>query len=526
MLVVVLSFERCPIRFCGSYGAEFSHTPSLDSLATEARVFDHCRAAGIDQSALEALFRGRITADDRPPLETDVWDELAAQGVQIEVLAEAPEGQPPAATPRPDHTVWTDGLDGADVQDFETPIAQLIAEARRRIEAYADQPDQDRLLWIQSRGIPLPWVPPNGYLQFEDEADEEAADEEAELESSGAVRAEQHDRGGDDQHDIDEQSDRQLDAGAPGEQTSAESLEDSEADSEPELTDDREIDNYQDWVFSAGRLGDAGGLQLDEADWDICLAGYAGYVRLLDQFSGWLFECITDFAGPVRWIVTAAQGQALNERLDDDLVRLELTSSRINVPLWVYDSRDQQPHRDTRLVSTTDVMASVAESFGFQVATDGVSFWPSPYDRPAAADRDEMSGHANGRSCLLVSGTEEIGLETPEFRYLQKLNRDTAAPDLAQPGPSDPSDRSTSSPPPSGRGHLFAKPDDYWDWWDVSDQEPATAESFQSWLERWQTALAGRSHLKPGDGPADPRDAVVDEGEQPTERTQQERTDD
>ena len=131
MLVVVLSFDSLATRFLGPYGSELSLTPGFDHLASASLVFGNARAAAVGGDSINVLLTGRHHVGERDQSELwSGWERLSESGVTTELLVEAPSMQLPNGLPPATHVTPVDGQDGPDVDDFETPFGQLIAEGR------------------------------------------------------------------------------------------------------------------------------------------------------------------------------------------------------------------------------------------------------------------------------------------------------------------------------------------------------------------------------------------------------------
>ena len=411
MLVVVLSFDSIATRLLGPYGNERALTPGFDHLASASLVFGNARTTSVAEDAIHALLSGRQVWPGREDGDPWIdWRTLVENGIGAEMVVEAPSMQIPEGLPDSVSVTAVDGQDGPDTEEFETPFAQLVAEARRRIEVH--EPVANRVLWLKSRGVPVPWTPPLGFLDLEDEDD-----------------------------DFDEFEEKSFE-------------DDGDTDADEEVVDDRAIDSYQDWVFSAGEHGAEEPIALDEDDWDISLAGYTGYLRHLDQQLMELAAALADVDDQVVWVMTAAEGRELNERQGLDTPPIQLNASRLNVPMVILGPSLCEPGHCPGMVSTTDVMATVMDAFELTTAGDGQSLIP---DTPAEMPRT--------RECLAYSADGERAFENAEFRLVLRDASETAS-EL-----------------------LFVKPDDHWDNLDVAGQEHDEVERLGTQLDTWAAEL-------------------------------------
>ncbi len=309
---MVISFDHLHAGFLGCCGNDWIETPHFDRLATEAVVFDQHFCENLDPTAANhACWTGQLQfpLDENQQRQCPPFVEaLIARGVRTCLVVETDGRDDSAVAPPFGEVLSATGNDGFDVPESETPFARVVQRCGEWLKESASH-EGAALLWIKSRGIPVPWVPPQAFAELyldefglSGERDDEAAsDDESGANSPAAVH--------------------------PEDETSPEGP-------------DRSLD----WRYAA--------------------AMYAAYTTLLDR---WVGRLLTTFAATPSWanallIVTAAAGQPLGEHgsLEDET--LPLRSESIQTPLWVrVPGSDQAGTRRQCLVQSADLAPTLWE---------------------------------------------------------------------------------------------------------------------------------------------------------------------
>ena len=140
MHAIVLSFDRLHLGYLGPYGNDWIETPQLNRLATESVVFDQC------------LGEGRSPDD----AGHGWWqlDALRERDVQTRIVTDCP-----APITTFDRSLNVSGKDGPDYPEAASTIARLLSEAGKQVELLKRE-SAPTLLWVRSRGIARPWLPP------------------------------------------------------------------------------------------------------------------------------------------------------------------------------------------------------------------------------------------------------------------------------------------------------------------------------------------------------------------------------
>lgn len=438
MKAIVITFDRLPAEFLSCYGNEWMETPSLDRLAARSAVFEqHFVEIPGEAGPSHPWWTGRFEFfhAEEETHEPTTLAQLRAAGVKCRLVAESLEGLP---TDLFDESEEVAGVDGLDVASEAVPFARAV---QRACEIWQSLPqDEATLLWVHSRGVPTPWLPPQFFaeLYLEEliplEDDEESEEPDADTPAAKrAARIRQAAR------DMLEQlgADPDLQNIVLSEDLFAsDSDADDEEDDESEpLTDDPE---FLDLLHRMSRL----------------LLG--SYVTLLDHWLGRLLDTCWPTDDSTLLLLSSASGQSLNERaefLPPDMVQdqdSELVQSVLRTPLILLPGNGLTlgtRHHD--LVQPPDLAATLLDWFHVVAASsgDGVSLLPC------------LTGDGSARSAWHFSATGELGLRTSD-RLLRGLStEDFEDRDLAE---------ATDLP-----GFLFVKPDDAWDLCNVASQEPA-----------------------------------------------------
>ena len=259
------------------------------------------------------------------------------------------------------------GVDGFDAAEAETPFARLVARCREWLRESAPQKGP-ALLWIKSRGVPTPWVPPQAFGELYLDEFGLAADTEDEVAAGPEEAA------------VDDE------AGSPGER--------------------------------ASQLGADGSL-----DWRYAAAMYAAYVTLIDRGLGRLLGNLRETPGweQALLIVTAAAGQSLGEHAPVGAETNPLRSESLQTPLWIrLPGSDQGGTRRQALVQSIDVAPTLMEWFCGSAANvelpeapvaglTGRSLLPLIRNQKISQHEWLIMGH----------GRAEWGIRTPEFFYVE-----------------------------------------------------------------------------------------------------------
>ena len=434
---VVLTFDRLPITLLGCFGNVELMTPNFDRLAARSAVFDAHYAARLPGQCEAADWwtsrhhdRRRSGAERGGDLET----VLRSENVRLHLLAEGPHDGPDAAVPAKHDFVRVDGIDGLEAEPEETPFAQLSAEAVRCLDRMSDRPVPE-LLWLSSRGVPVPWIPPAEYSEFyleEDDSDEHPGfqcDHPNDRDDAGRDK------------DLDQRA--ML---APGSVSDEAWRDDSDA-------------GFEQYLLSGGQPGDGAPLTLE--DWQLSSAVCAGYVALLDHWLGMLLDALEPHLDTGTWLllVTSGRGISLGERVGLGETCLGIGDEMMRVPLFVCGG-EVGPLRTDQLSQSLDVAPTVADWFGagpeHRRAYDGISLLSlSRGDNVSVQDRTLFYGSARARA-----------VRTSDFCVV--ADADALRRALAHSG----DDRSCAESLPQSSSRLFIKPDDVWCVNDVTVEFP------------------------------------------------------
>jgi arylsulfatase A-like enzyme len=432
---VVISFDHLHLGYVGCYGNDWIETPNLDRLASQAVVFDQHFSENIDPAAANhAWWTGRLQFPLIEEAQRDcrTWlDDLHKRGIKTHLIVESDGRDDSAIAPRFENVVTARGVDGFDVAEGETPFARTVKEAGRWLQSN-DTGSQPAVLWIKSRGVPAPWVPPRAFTElYLDEFGLAAQTEES---------------------------------GEPDDGTG-------------EIEPDRDAPDPDETAEEAAPTG------VDESlDWRYAAAMYAAYVTLVDRWLGKLLQLLDESP---EWkqallIVTAGAGQALGEhgRLADE--RAPLRAESVHAPLWIrVPQSDQGGTRRQAMVQTIDVGPTVVEWVVGE--THGVEAERQGTHQEADASRspEDLQLGEHGVSLLSLvrnevasvrdvawmgSGRSEWGLRTIDIFY-------------AEPG----DENHESEPVPAV---LFEKPHDRWDQFDVAPQFRQVSEDMHELLKQ------------------------------------------
>jgi arylsulfatase A-like enzyme len=371
---VVISFDRLHAGFLGCYGNDWIETPNLDRLATESVVFDQHFCDNLDPlAANHAWWTGapQFALDEfqqrRSPSSIDV---LHSRGVRTCLVVESDGRDDMAVAPPFGEVLTVAGKDGFDVQEGETPFARVVNRCADWLNESARQ-EGAALLWIKSRGVPEPWVPPRPFAELY-------------LDEFGLT------------DDDEDQTDADVEASDTNPPAPPETAHTSTGP-------DRSLD----WRYAA--------------------AMYAAYTTLLDRGMG---KLLATFAATRGWermllVVAAGAGQPLGEHASIAEDALPLRSEAIQAPLWVcVPGSDQAGTRRQCLVQSTDLAPTLWE----WLCGDGPDVGATEQSIHDTAGMSLLpwirnEGVAPREFVILGNSRSEWGIRTPNFFYVEPGDR-------------------------------------------------------------------------------------------------------
>lgn len=438
---VVLTFDRCHLGYLPCYGNDWVETPHWNRLALSSVVFDECYAEDFSSNPeSHAWWTGRYQYPVDPRAEQTQAPDLATllrnAGVRSHLLIEAGDEPRSRTAPKFDEVKIVRGRDGLDVSESEIPFARLVQAAEPLLQEPADVP---QLIWLKSRGIPLPWLPPKEFtdlyfaeLGLEDEAPL-AEDDEGDTPS------------GDDSATDDPDDD----------ESPVDSLIQNESDG---------LDDPPDPSAARFTAEDA-----DSIDVRYAKAFYAGYVTCLDRWLGRLLSHLADRDSETLLIVTAAAGSSVGDRGALDETVPVLREEQIHVPLIVrVPNRAQDGSRRRAFVQTVDIAPTLLDWFGI-VPSDVAGVTPD--------ESAESSGISDAMPPQRpASGFQGYSL-LPLVEHLETIVRDYAVMgDAAGARALRTADFFLARDRTGAAPRLFAKPYDRWDMQDLSREYPDVVE--------------------------------------------------
>jgi arylsulfatase A-like enzyme len=440
MNAIVLTFDRLPLSFLGCYGNRGIETPSFDRLAASSVVFDqHLVESALLPNALsgdriaDAWWTGRYQFarnDGQRGGQGTLSEILHAAGIETRLISERGVSVSSQRMEFRD-TIEVGGEDGWDVEDANTPIAQLVSSAVEHMQRGENSDESSSLLWLRSGGVPVPWIPPRSFAEsYLDELDAvtDAAEIEVDLDahvlSGGALTAEGTEKG-----------DRSL---FPGEK------------------------------------GPVPFWDLTASQWQNSRAMFAAYVELLDAWLGRLLECLEERFAQQKtlFIVTAGSGCWLGEGQTEGSSLRPLGDELVHVPLLVrcFDSNDSGSHR-RELTQSIDVVPTLLDWFGIDHSTFG----------------------CEGRSLLGCICDDEGVERTHVFLGDDAGNRGVRTQDFYLIKPDEFENRRDHSAIHQDRPRLFVKPDDLWEIHDVAAQYPDQVDRLSSQIDAFLRSIDGTS---------------------------------
>lgn len=192
---IVLCFDRLHLGYLGCYGNDWVETPQFDRLAVKSVVFDAHFGENFDPAAAgHAWWTGRYQFpldDDQQRACRMLPDVLRDQGISTKLLIETGGEIETRVAPPFDDVLTVAGEDGMEIDEHDTPFAQLISRAVELLES-TPVDAKSSLVWLKSRGVPNPWIPPKGFsdLYFDEfNLNEPRTDEHAEVQYARALYA-------------------------------------------------------------------------------------------------------------------------------------------------------------------------------------------------------------------------------------------------------------------------------------------------------------------------------------------------
>jgi arylsulfatase A-like enzyme len=470
MKVVVLTFDRLPASLLGCYGNEWVETPRFDRLAAESTVFPSAFAEIPGPASSEhpwwtgrfeffgktegqvgwvsdpTISKAGVGTESQPTspgssqdFDPTLFEILSESGVSFRFLSERAEGLPPRgvaveseSTSGPCFEIVS-GEDGLDAGHSEVPFAKLVQRATEILDRPGDEvPD---LLWLHSRGVPSPWLPPEFFAglyldELEDQDESEASGREIADALLDQLR---------DEPDL-----VRLLLSDP-----ADDADDAAADAE----------------LIAAELGELGERVRKYV--------FAGYVSLIDHCLQALTEAISR-RDDVLLLVTATGGVSFGERaafLANDAAASELAEadddvcdSLLRVPLLI---RPAGPaafgNRNLRLTQPPDIYATILDCLSPAARASTVSLLQPMSSDPEQID-DEVALHL-GTTGTLAIRTGDWLLTVPDG--LEALQTDAGSDELTD------------------QAGLYAQPDDRWMLNNLTRQQPGmSAELLDRLSER------------------------------------------
>ncbi|HEX4073102.1 MAG TPA: sulfatase-like hydrolase/transferase [Planctomycetaceae bacterium] len=393
MNAIVVTFDRLPVGLLSCCGNSWIATPNFDRLAARSAVFEqHFADGNSPNSASQSWWTGRsprLTArDGDTPSLPSLFSE---HGVTFRMLVETATEGPTEAEPFPHE--WAEvvrGSDGLDTLPEETPFFRAVSRAQRDLRLLRTSRKEPWLLWIKSRGIPVPWLAPRDFAtKFLDLSD----DDEGAGEPTDELEANEY--GDEAEEDVVEMSGAELD---------------DLLRSMAELPTDRE-----------GR--DA----LSAIERGLMRRVCGGYVALLDAALGRLLDQIDHEAqtAPTLLIVTAGRGMTVRE---PGLLHGEweqLAEETVHTPLFIRSPGMIGGVRRQELVQSVDLFPTLAEWFGIDasgLSLDGTSLLPT-----LRGEKGEQ------RSRVLIAGDGLAGIRTSDYYLVRRQEDDATSRLFAKP---------------------------------------------------------------------------------------------
>lgn len=168
MRALVLSFDRLPSHLLSCLGNEWIETPNFDQLAATARVYEqHYAEIPAPVGPAHPWWTGRFEFFQSAPNSNSIWESRRVANIATQLITERREGLPVELF---DQVQEVSGVDGFDAELNQAPFAALIDAA---LDALSSS-HSSQLLWLHSRGVPDPWLPPQFFAElYVDELDDD-----------------------------------------------------------------------------------------------------------------------------------------------------------------------------------------------------------------------------------------------------------------------------------------------------------------------------------------------------------------
>lgn len=439
MKAIVVTFERLPAHMLGCYGNEWIETPGFDRLASRSSVFDqHFVEIPGPVGPDHPWWTGRYEYFSNPATDTLSHERspielLKDAGVDCTLIAEDTAGLPTSLFSSVEST---GGQDGLSAPHTDVPIARLFQRGIERLSG--QETEEDELLWLHSRGVPSPWLPPRFF--------------------TGLYLNELED----------------IFPESSGDEIVAELIEQLEHD--PTLVNlllsevEDEVDDEQAAGLSQFELGDS------DVGRHISKLVFAGYVSMIDHWLQKLMTTIEAVKQPLLFVVTAGQGHFFDIGSEFDqsspssfgdssdgrsaeIERRSLAGSVLQTPLIIYrriaekETRVSLGTRHQQIVQPADTPAALLNWFR---CSDAAFTAQATSNLLSSADVDSFDGRPHA---LHLSQNGLVGVTTREWFLVADEDSlaETCAEEL---------DVDTTS------ARLFARPDDQWQVNNVARQHP------------------------------------------------------
>jgi len=380
MQAIVLTFDRLPAHLLSCCGNEWIETPAFDRLAARSILFEEHYAETADAAGpAHPWWSGRLERFPGHSEDTSasggVFERLSAAGVRCRMISERETGLPTAGLSQVESVGGDDGL---EIERDQVPFARLVSRGLEVLPEFAT--GEPQLLWLHSRGVPSPWLPPKFFadLYLDELEDEVASEDDDEIDGSGREIAQTLLR-------IFEAEPALASLLLSDESTPA---PDDGSDSAPGTDDPDSITPEMRTLF-------------DGMEQPISRFVFAGYVSLLDHLLGSLLDAVEAQAPDALLIITAARGQSFGERSDfidppdsarhrshQDHSHLDpeasgLSDSELRTPLLLRRTgQSSSGRRVMGLVQPSDIPATLLDWF----TGDGSAASRNPPFRPFGAD--------------------------------------------------------------------------------------------------------------------------------------------
>lgn len=366
MRLIVLTFDRLPARLLACYGNEWMETPAFDQLAARATVYEqHFAELPGEAGPAHPWWTGRLEYFESAAREESATDtattvaSFVAAGVNCHLITERAEGLPLDA-----FSSWEqiEVEDTFDMDHAETPFARLVKRALEFSETPLE-PGQKEVLWLHSRGVPSPWIPPRVFAdlylnELEGDDEEEEWDEHTGETIVPETPLEESDAEPDPHRDFDP-------TGILEELTENPALAESIL-SEAASPDEPETEATQDESGELERL--------------VSRYIFAGYVSLLDHWLGRLVRGLEEGAetptgnesAKAVLVVTAASGHVVGDRrafIEDESELSELCDELLQTPMVIHEIGSTEfGTRSQSLTGPQDLAPTLMELLGIEPA--------------------------------------------------------------------------------------------------------------------------------------------------------------